>query len=87
MDKLPRRAPGCLRIVDRCRPHGLLSEVLVRATGTDAQFQMIDFRLMFVMLIGTVYGLNAGVLAAVLASVSLAAGVSAAGDNPDAAVL
>ena len=35
---------------------------------------MIDFRLMFVMLIGTVYGLNAGVLAAVLASVSLAAG-------------
>ena len=52
----------------------LLSEVLVRATGTDAQFQMIDFRLMFVMLIGTVYGLNAGVLAAVLASVSLAAG-------------
>ena len=35
---------------------------------------MIDFRLMFVMLIGTVYGLNTGVLAAVLASVSLAAG-------------
>lgn len=35
---------------------------------------MIDFRLMFVVLIGTVYGLNAGVLSAVLASVSLAAG-------------
>ena len=52
----------------------LATECLVRATGTDAQFQMIDFRLMFVMLIGTVYGLNAGVLSAVLASISLAAG-------------
>ena len=52
----------------------LATEWLVRATGTDAQFQMIDFRLMFVMLIGTVYGLNAGVLSAVLASISLAAG-------------
>ena len=52
----------------------LITELLVRITGTDAQFQMIDFRLMFVLLIGTVYGLNAGVLAAVLASVSLAAG-------------
>ena len=50
----------------------LATEWLVRATGTDAQFQMIDFRLMFVMLIGTVYGLNAGVLSAVLASISLA---------------
>ncbi|MFR1717901.1 MAG: hypothetical protein ACLSVY_04320 [Ruminococcus callidus] len=46
----------------------------MRITGTDAQFRMIDFRLMFVVLIGTVYGLNAGVLSAVLASVSLAAG-------------
>ena len=52
----------------------LATEWLVRVTGADAQFQMIDFRLMFVMLIGTVYGLNAGVLSAVLASISLAAG-------------
>ena len=52
----------------------LATEWLVRATGTVAQFQMIDFRLMFVMLIGTVYGLNAGVLSAVLASISLAVG-------------
>ena len=80
MDKL-RQSTRLLRIVEILAAW-LLSEVLVRATGTDAQFQMIDFRLMFVMLIGTVYGLNAGVLAAVLASVSLAAG-----DNPDAAVL
>ena len=72
MDKL-RQSTRLLRIVEILAAW-LLSEVLVRATGTDAQFQMIDFRLMFVMLIGTVYGLNAGVLAAVLASVSLAAG-------------
>ena len=32
---------------------------------------MVDFRLAFVMLIGTVYGLNAGVFAAFLASLSL----------------
>lgn len=72
IDKL-RQSTRLLRIVEILAAW-LLSEVLVRATGTDAQFQMIDFRLMFVMLIGTVYGLNAGVLAAVLASVSLAAG-------------
>lgn len=46
----------------------MATEVLVRATHTDAQFQLIDFRLAFVMLIGMVYGLNAGVLAAALAS-------------------
>lgn len=72
MDDL-RKRPRLLRVVEILAAW-LAAELLVRATGTDAQFQMIDFRLMFVMLIGTVYGLNAGVLAAVLASVSLAAG-------------
>lgn len=48
-----------------------VTELLVQLTHTDAQFQMVDFRLAFVMLIGTVYGLNAGVFAAFLASLSL----------------
>lgn len=72
VDKL-RQSPRLLRLVEIAAVW-LITELLVRVTGTDAQFQMIDFRLMFVLLIGTVYGLNAGVLAAVLASVSLAAG-------------
>lgn len=59
-----------LRILEIMLAWGL-SELLVRLTHTDAQFQMVDFRLAFVMLIGTVYGLNSGVLAAVLASLSL----------------
>lgn len=72
MEKL-RQSTRLLRLAEIAAAW-LATEWLVRATGTDAQFQMIDFRLMFVMLIGTVYGLNAGVLSAVLASISLAVG-------------
>lgn len=72
VDKL-RQSPLLLRLAEIAAAW-LATELLVRITGTDAQFRMIDFRLMFVVLIGTVYGLNAGVLSAVLASVSLAAG-------------
>ena len=62
-----------LRVLEILLAWGL-AELLVRLTNTDAQFQMVDFRLAFVMLIGTVYGLNAGVLAAALASLSLVFG-------------
>lgn len=72
VDKI-RQSPLLLQLVEIAAAW-LATELLVRITGTDAQFRMIDFRLMFVVLIGTVYGLNAGVLSAVLASVSLAAG-------------
>ena len=72
VDKI-RRSPLLLRLAEIAAAW-LATELLVRITGTDAQFRMIDLRLMFVVLIGTVYGLNAGVLSAVLASVSLAAG-------------
>ena len=72
VDKI-RQSPRLLRLVEIAAAW-LVTELLVRITGTDAQFQMVDFRLMFVVLIGTVYGLNAGVLSAVLASVSLAMG-------------
>ena len=72
VDKI-RQSPLLLRLVEIAAAW-LATELLVRITGTDAQFRMVDFRLMFVVLIGTVYGLNAGVLSAVLASVSLTAG-------------
>ena len=72
VDKI-RQSPRLLQLIEIAAAW-FVTELLVRITGTDAQFQMIDFRLMFVVLVGTVYGLNAGVLSAVLASVSLAAG-------------
>lgn len=43
---------------------------------------MVDFRLAFIVLIADVYGLNAGVAAAFLASLSLAAGYWAEGASP-----
>lgn len=61
---------------------GAVAELLVRMTATQAQFRVVDFRLAFIVLVGTVYGLNAGVLAAALASVSLAAGYWAQGSSP-----
>ena len=72
IDRL-RQSTTLLRLVEIAAAW-LAAEFLVRVTNTDAQFQMVDFRLMYVMLIGTIYGLNSGVLAAVLASVSLIAG-------------
>ena len=60
----------------------VVTEGLVQMTGTQAQFRVVDFRLMFLVLVSTVYGLNAGVLAAALASVSLALGYWMQGASP-----
>lgn len=59
-----------------------ITEGLVRLTGTQAQFRMVDFRLLFVVLAGTLYGLNPGVLAAALAGVSLVWGYVRQGVAP-----
>lgn len=58
------------------------TELLVRLTTTQAQFRMIDFRLLFVVLLSTVHGMNTGVLAAVLAAVSLVLGYLRQGTAP-----
>lgn len=50
VDKI-RRSPLLLRLAEIAAAW-LATELLVRITGTDAQFRMIDFRLMFVVLIG-----------------------------------
>ena len=60
----------------------VVTELLVRLTNTQAQFRVVDFRLLFIVLIGTVYGLNAGVLAAVMASFSLVLGYLRQGTTP-----
>ena len=60
----------------------VVAELLVRMTNTQAPFRVVDFRLLFIVLIGTVYGLNAGVLAAVMASFSLMLGYLRQGTTP-----
>ena len=64
-----------------------MTELLVQMTATQAQFRMVDFRLAFIVLAGTMYGLNAGVLAALLASLSLMLGYMQHGGDAAAAFL
>ena len=52
----------------------ILMEVLNNLTSTTSQFSFIDFRLLFVVLLGTLHGLNIGIVAAILASISLTLG-------------
>ena len=58
------------------------TEALVRLTATQAQFRMVDLRLLFVVLVSTVHGLNLGVLAALLAAGSLVLGYMRQGIAP-----
>lgn len=93
-EKQPRRKKWPERFSSFAARHRLLvpvlellgawgvSELLVRMTSTQAQFRVVDFRLAFIVLIADVYGLNAGVAAAFLASLSLAAGYWAEGASP-----
>lgn len=52
----------------------LLVEALIRLLSGTAQFSNIDLRLLFIVVMGSVYGMNAGVTAALLETV--AAGIS-----------
>lgn len=51
----------------------ILMEFLLKITGTTAQFRYVDFRLLYVVTLGTLYGIRTGLAAAALASVSLLA--------------
>lgn len=51
----------------------VLFEVLEHLFSQSAQLNVLDYRLLFVVLIGTLYGLDFGLVAALLASVGLAA--------------
>lgn len=71
--------------IDRMREHTLpvicaetaaawvLFEVLERVFSQSAQLNVLDYRLLYVVLIGTLYGLDFGLVAALLASIGLAA--------------
>lgn len=49
----------------------ILMHLLSELTGTLIQFKYVDFRLLFVVLMGTVYGMRFGLYAAILASFSI----------------
>ena len=49
----------------------VLMEYLVTVTGDTLQFKFIDIRLLFVVIIGVIHGLRSGVIAALLACVSI----------------
>ncbi|MFR3735664.1 MAG: hypothetical protein ACLTWM_07505 [Collinsella bouchesdurhonensis] len=51
----------------------VLFEVLERFFSQSTQLNVLDYRLLYVVLIGTLYGLDFGLVAALLASVGLAA--------------
>lgn len=73
------------RAIDRMREHTLpitcaetalawvLFEVMERVLSQSAQLNVLDYRLLYVVLIGTLYGLDFGLVAALLASIGLAA--------------
>ena len=49
----------------------VIMEILNYASGTTVQFKYVDFRLLFVLLMGTLHGIRAGLAASLLAAVSL----------------
>lgn len=57
------------------------AELLTWATGAQVQFMMIDFRLLFIVLMGTMYGMQWGIAAAGLENIFLAHAYSAQNVN------
>lgn len=57
------------------------AEYLNRLLGNLVQFRFIDMRLLFIVIAGTIYGINIGVFAAVLASLSLVGAYVRQGTN------
>ena len=59
----------------------ILFELLNRIAGNQAQFKMIDLRLLFVVLFGSMYGINYGIAAAAAESLSLIRAFEAEGSS------
>jgi Nucleoside-diphosphate-sugar epimerases len=49
----------------------MLTQFLSQMTGTLIQFKYVDFRLLFVVIMGSIYGLRTGLYAAILVSISI----------------
>ena len=59
----------------------ILFELLNGIAGNQAQFKMIDLRLIFVVLFGSTYGINYGIAAAAAESLSLIRAFEAEGSS------
>ncbi len=76
-----RKLPGAVRGLMELGLAAVLMEVCARLSAGQVQFSMVDFRLLFVVLMGTMYGLRGGLAAAVIASVMLYFAYQAEGRN------
>ena len=81
LERFQERHRKLLAVVEIFAACGV-TEWLVRMTDSQAQFRVVDFRLAFIEIVANMYGLHAGVLAAFLASLSLAAGYWQQGASP-----
>ncbi len=70
LEEWVRRKGKLLRLVE-FGVSFLVIELLNRLTGGMVQFEMVDLRLLFVVLMGIMYGMNMGIAAALLESVAL----------------
>ncbi len=59
----------------------LFVEYMNRVSGNSVQFRMIDYRLLFVVVISTIYGTNIGFISAIIESASLVAAYYQRGSN------
>lgn len=66
-----RRQKTLLQIIELLLGAGAM-EYLNYITATSVQFRFIDFRLLFVVILGSVHGMRIGIIAAVISSLSFA---------------
>ncbi|HLO31123.1 MAG TPA: NAD-dependent epimerase/dehydratase family protein [Anaerolineales bacterium] len=62
--------PGILKWIELTLG-AVLTQFLSEMTGTLIQFKYVDFRLLFVVIMGSIYGLRTGLYAAILVSISI----------------
>lgn len=59
----------------------ILMEMLNKISHNSAQFQMIDFRLLYVVIMSSVYGMDMGIVSAILAGISVGIAYLTAGTD------
>lgn len=62
----------------------IFTEIINYVAGDSVRFRFIDIRLLYVVIIGTTHGMNMGILAAALASISLVFAYISEGIGPEA---
>lgn len=70
LDRILKKNNIIIRILELLVGYAIC-EFLMRITGVDIHFKMIDFRLLYVVVIGIMYDMYMGLAAALIASISL----------------